>query len=277
AALGVMLIYRLLHETGGPFVALASTVALCTFMAAPAFQMAYTEGTALLLLALALWCLRRQRYGLLILVVLAVSLTRPIVIPLAVVIGLHWLARWRRRSGEAFPLRERFTAALATFVAVASAAIWPTVAAFVTGRPNAFSATQAAWGNTPDRSWLIAGLTVKSPGFLVLVAIGALLPVLLAARPPARKWGSDWRAWLIAYAVYLLVAGRPSPSLIRYAMLAVVPWWPLPELGTDVLNNPRGAARWLTLAGLAVIGLWCQYVWIQHFVLITGPSRHYYP
>src|SRR4051812_15680481 len=143
-AVAVCLLYRMLVHTGGRFTATATVLALCAYPAAPVLQAAYTESTALLEITVLVWGLQQRRYGVVLAATLALSLTRPIVIPAALLIAVHGLVR-RRRSPEDFPVAERRRVLGCVVAAVLSFAVWPVVAAVVTGRPDAYLETQKAW------------------------------------------------------------------------------------------------------------------------------------
>jgi hypothetical protein len=53
-AAAVTVMFRLVNQTSGRFVASATVLLTCTYMAAPAMQIAYTESLALLLVCTAL-------------------------------------------------------------------------------------------------------------------------------------------------------------------------------------------------------------------------------
>ena len=59
----VVVMFRLINAGSGRFAASATVLLTCTYMAAPAMQIAYTESLALLLLCTALLLLRNRRYG----------------------------------------------------------------------------------------------------------------------------------------------------------------------------------------------------------------------
>ena len=121
------LLYRMLTPTCGRFAASMSVLALCTYPAAVTLQVGYSESVAMLLILVALWCLREQRYVALLVTGLVLAFTRPIVLPLALVVGAHWVARWRRRRDEPFPRGEAIGVAVVGGVIAASFIFWPIV------------------------------------------------------------------------------------------------------------------------------------------------------
>ena len=104
-AVAVLVMYRLLRGTLNRFAASATVVVTCVFMSAPAMQLSYTEGLALLLVCLSLLLLRSRHYGWFAVTALALSLTRPIALALVPVVVAHWLARRRDPDDETFASR----------------------------------------------------------------------------------------------------------------------------------------------------------------------------
>jgi hypothetical protein len=271
------LLYRMLSSTAGRVSACITVVALCTFPAAITFQTAYTESLALLLILASLWCLKEQRYGRLVIVASLLALTRPIVLPLALVVAMQGIARWRHRSEEPFELRDRVVVGLTAVGVALTFAIWPAIAGVVTGSPGAYFATQRDWLDSgPGPSWtswlgfLYGERGVAASVFVVLVVLAL---ALLVARPQARLWGQELRSWALAYPLYLLASTRATSSVFRYAMLAVVPWWPFPEAGRHLASR---RARWGLVLVVATLGFCSQLLWLRWYFVI-GPRSFTYP
>ena len=93
-----------------------------------------------------------------------------------------------------------------------------------------------------------------------------LMWVYVLARRPAALWGPELRTWALAYPAYLMVATRPTTSIFRYAMLAAVLWWPVPEVA--LRRFPR-AGRVALAATIAALGLASQVVWLRWFFVLT--------
>ena len=269
-AAAMTLLYRMLAPSLGGFGSAMTVLALCVAPAAVVWQAAYTESLALFLILAALWALRSRRYGTLLAVALALALTRPIVLPLALVAGLHWIARWRRRAVEPFPPREAVRSGCVIVAMAASFLLWPVVAAVGTHRRDAYLATQSAWfaQNTGWPSWLKAFAGGSDLALTLLVAAGCAALVVVLVRAPARLWGVELRTWAWAYPLYILGSTRPTTSVIRYALLAIVPWWPFPEIGQQVTARRDR----LALAALVtLLGIGSQLVWLRWFWVI-GPG-----
>ena len=271
-AAAMCLLYRMLMPTCGRFAATLTVLALCVYPASVTFQAAYTESMALLLILAGLWSLRARRYGVVLLLAVLLSLTRPVVLPLALVIGVHWVMRWRRREVEPFPRKEAVVAGLAAVGSALSFLIWPVVAAVVTGRPSAYADTRNAWDSAHAQgwpTWLVVFLGGENAGLRVLLVVALAVLVAVVARKGAALWGLELRTWAWAYPLFLVGATRPTSSIVRYAMLAAVPWWPVPEIGRTVVSPGRrvGLAALVLFFGLAT-----QYLWIRWFFVITPAS-----
>jgi MFS family permease len=272
-AAAMCLLYRMLVPTAGRFAASMTLLALCTFPTAILFQAAYTESLALLLVVGALWSLRARRYGVLVALALLLALTRPVVLPLALVVGVSWIARWRARDREPFPRTEAVRLGATGIVVALSFLIWPAVAAIATGRADAYFVTANAWYDPNDRSWpswLVVFVGGGSPGLTVFIGLAAAGLALVVVRRSARLWGLELRSWAWAYPLYLLGSTRPTTSIFRYAMLAAVPWWPFPEVGSTVQGwRPRVALACLVL----LVGCCVQVIWLRWYFVIDPASR----
>jgi hypothetical protein len=282
SAAAVILLYRLLARVADQFVATTAVIGVCCFPTAPILQVAYTESLALLLLVLSLTAMHHRRYGWLALAAVALELTRPMVLPLAAVVAIHGLLRWRRRAIEPFPGREALgVAGVAVFTACLSG-LWPALAWLVTGVPRAYTQTMKAWPS-PDHlgllgSWLIRAFT-EGGLIAMLVAIVLLLCTYAALRPGGRTWGPELRVWAIAYPLYIFIATRPSSSVVRHLLLVVGPLWPLPDLAPAGEESRKGMAlRWGMPLLFAAAGIVGQYFWVMNvFTIDSDPTRQPFP
>src|SRR3954452_15701611 len=270
----MVVLFQLLDKRVGRFNAGMTVLAISLSPAGVLLQTAYTESLALLVLVVCLALLVHRRYGALALAAVLLSLTRPIVLPLALLILLHGVDRWRRRGDDPFPTAERRRWLTALVVAGASFGLWPLAFAVYTGEPGAFLETQDAWisTNAAERSWL--GSILHHPsGTASLLALTALAVALaIVCRPGARAWGSDLRLWVPIYAVYLLATASPVASAVRYSLLTVVPWWPVTESGPTMTRS-----RKVIVAGFAVaFGILCQVAWVRYFYVL-GPDQAMFP
>src|SRR5450631_496417 len=198
-AAAVTVMYRLVAQSSGRFTASATVLLTCTYMAAPAMQIAYTESLALLLVCTALLLLRNRRYGWLVPVLVMLALTRAVALALVPVLVVHAMSRYRRRFREPFPPRDRWGVVGLALLAIVVTGLWPAITAVATGDPEAYTQTMASWGTTgklrvltqfPAFAWAEAGAV----GLAVLLGIIALIAVIVLRRG-ARAWDLEVRAW----------------------------------------------------------------------------------
>jgi hypothetical protein len=273
-AAAMMVMFRLVNQCSGRFTASATVLLTCTYMAAPVMQIAYTESLALLLVCTALLLLRNRRYGWLVPVIVMLALTRAVALAFVPVVAVHFIARYRRRGVEPFPVQDRWRVVALACLAIAVTGLWPTIAAVSTGDPAAYTETMTSWGTTgklrvliefPAFIWANGGAV----GLAVLVGVISLIAVIVLSRG-ARAWGPEVRAWAGFYPLYLLLATAPSSSNIRHLLLAFPLMWPFPDEATTSADRRR---RLAVMAILAVCGLLTQWVWISQFLVLTGPPE----
>jgi hypothetical protein len=272
-AAAVTVMFRLINQCAGRFAASATVLLVCTSMAAPAMQIAYTESLALLLLCTALLLLRSRRYGWLVPVVVMLALTRPVALAFAPVVVVHGISRYRRRSVDPFARLERVWVLALAFLSVAVTGLWPAIAAVATGDPRAYTRTMSAWRLTdklsiltewPAFAWEQGG----SLGLATLLVIIAL--VLVIVLRGASAWGPEVRAWAGFYPLYVLLATTPGTSSFRHLFLAFPLVWPFP----DEVNTAADRRRRIALvAFLAIVGLLLQWFWVSQFLVVTAPGK----
>ncbi len=238
--------------------ALGTVLLVGLFPAAPVLQAAYTESLTLLLIALALLLLMRRRYAAAAIPVLALGLSRAVALPMALVVAVHLVVRLRaRRQGmDALPRRDAAQVVGLGLLAVVAGLAWPAYVGLVTGVPDAYVRTQAAWRGTfssaPFVPWLeMSDYLLGSAGVLVLLAV--VVAVLgLGLSPFARAGGPELQAWGVAYPVWLLGVAFPQTSVIRFLLLAF-------PLGLATVGLVR--TRW-GLAAVAAAFAIGQVVWV---------------
>ncbi|PFG18641.1 hypothetical protein ATL40_0184 [Serinibacter salmoneus] len=265
-----------------PWLPLATVATLALWPSAVVLQTGYTEALALLLVATSLLLIMRRRYGWAMLAVALLGLTRAVALPMAVVVAVHLVLRWREvPDGAARPGRAEVASGLGLLaVCGISGGLWPLVAGWVTGRGDAYLATQAAWrpesGVSPFQGWerlaTFSGVGVA----LALGAVALVLALLWLARP----WRSAASAallrpepwvWCAAYLLYLAAVTDVISSQLRFLLLAFPLAVPL-LLATPMALTRAGEPRaWVTrvwvgtlLLGLAVAQVaWVWTVWMQ--------------
>ncbi|MGO4360845.1 hypothetical protein [Terrabacter sp. RAF57] len=276
-AAAMVALFNLVRVRMGLWGAGALVACVMAYVSAPVLQVAYTEGLALLLIVLFIGAAARRRLAAAVSLAVVLSLTRPIALPLGVVLGVVLFRDWRLQHGEAAKHRLPVAEVAATIAVLATAGLWPLVAWATTGRRNAFFETQAAWpvNDAGLGGWAEDMLHLTPRG---IFAIGVLLYVaVVCLRPGAERWGRELRLWSVAYPLYLILASRPSPSILRYLMLAIAPLWPFPGVGVDYLKGVRWAP-WAILGVVITTGLVAQYYWVTHvFTVPVDPSHQPFP
>ena len=266
-----VLVYRLIAPVTDRLGARLLVVVLNTFVCAPVFQIAYTEGMALALLVATLLAFQARRTGLTAVLVLLLSLTRAVVLPLAAVFAIYAVVRWRSGSGRREVIQ---TVALAVW-AMATTFLWPTIAALRTGEPNAYLLSQTAWNPEAGTLPMLRFINRTSPevggpwiGILLvlLLTIGVVWALTVGQRHPLL------RLWSGTYALYVLAAVDWNPTAIRYFLLAVPAVWAPTDPGTGWPSRHR---TWLAGA-VGLLGLATQWWWIR-YSLTSSPEFYQLP
>jgi hypothetical protein len=196
------------------------------------------------------------------------SFTRPTGLAFALALGLHVVYRFAVRRSDPFPWRERVTAVAATVLTAALGYAWPAIAGWVTGVPDAYTATELAWRSpyvgfgplVPFASWIegaewwvaqanwgIAGNTF--PIVLLVVVVGLFAGAMFT--PLVRRIGVDLRLWTASWVIYLLAVFFPQSSVFRL----LIPTFPL--LGA--LAIPRSPIYRVSLVIAFILG---QIGWV---------------
>ena len=136
---------RLLHTRIPRTATLAVVAVWAALPMAPSLQLAYSEALALALLSLTLLWLQGERWAHAGVTALLLGLTRPMLPPLAVVFAVAVWLRWRRRVLDPVGPAERRRMVAGLLATVVGAAVWPVIAWWFTGVPDAYTRTEAAW------------------------------------------------------------------------------------------------------------------------------------
>lgn len=264
-----VLLHRLLRGRIGDSAALwAVTFFACGPLAA-LFQVGYAEVLFVLLLLIALDLVAGRRFAWLYLVTVLMAFTRPGVLAFALFLGLYGILRWVQRRKDPLPTREIVHIIALGALATVSGFAWQVIAGFVTGRPDAYLATELSWrrswgidgdGFVPFDGWRQAAqfwfAQWGMPGWWGLVALLLLVGASAAAvlfSPQVRRVGADLRLWSVSYLLYLLAVFFPQSSTFRLLM-PLTPLW-------GAVAVPRSRLYRIGVLALCLLGQW---VWIYH-------------
>ena len=262
----VLLLYRLVEPYAGRFVAGSAVALLCTFVTAPVLQLAYKDGLALMLIVLAMLLIARRRYWFAVVAIVALSLTRQVTPPLAIVIAAHAWTRFRTRQGS--PMRRPEVIAMtAVFItSIAGLFAWSTIVRLWLGRADADvgRGSVASIGRT-GFGWFGQAYGYFGLGGIVGVALFLVILIGLANSRRARNWGPEMRAWPWAYPAFLMVGTTIHTGQLRY-FLADFPL-ALTLVGSPPVNSlPKIRLAFVTSACL--IGVVLQWLWIDHALIL---------
>ena len=262
----VLLLYRLIEPYAGRFVAASSVALLCTFMSAPVLQLAYKDGLALMLVVLAMLLIVRRRYWLAVVAILALSMTRQVTPPLAIVLAAHAWTRFRNRQESPISRGDVTSMAAVFATSIAALVAWSTIVRLWLGNSNADSSrgspasigrTGLGWFGQADRLFGLTGVVAIAVFFLILVG--------LAYSPATRRWGPETRAWLWGYPAFLMVGTTMHTGQLRY-FLADFPLMLILVGSPPPRTFPKIRITVVTVA--CVFGLWLQWIWIDHALIL---------
>ncbi len=254
--------------------ALAAVAVWAACPVTPVLQMAYTESFSMLLLVTFLLLLVREQWWLAGACAIVLGLTRPIALPLVVVVLVALWMRWRVRAERPLSTPERVGMLGALGLTGLSGILWTAVAAVGTGRRDAYPETMTAWRGEAQIAFLepwkrtitAAWETHDSLFVLPALAIVVALTLSLLMLVPRIGGGLDLRlrVWSAAYSLYLLAVVDGHTSIFRY----LVPLFPLAVL---LVGAHRPEPRWWQLRTTfwVVAGIVGQVGWIWWLVVFS--------
>ncbi len=244
--------------------------------ASPVLQTGYAESLGLLLLALAIYAWISDRFWLAILAMFALAFTRPGLAALALAFSVVWVYRYiqARMGNRGFPIMEALRLGVLSATALALNFAWPLMAALVTGRADAYVATELAWragypfdggGLAPILPWF-SSAEYFIGGFAgqLLVVLALVGSVAIFFIPQVRALGLEFGAISASYFVYLLLFFFPQSSIVRILMPTFVLFGALAQAWV----------RWPKLAryfGVVVLIL-LQFAWLMACWRYTAPD-----
>lgn len=262
-AVAMVLLHRLVDSTAGPFAAASIVILTCLAPTALLFQVAYSEALALALLCAVLLLVHRRHYWWALVAVVALSLTRVITAPLAVVVAVHAWSRFRGRDGSRPGRAEWWGMGVLALASLAGAFLWAFVVGLAIGDQTGATSRPGMLSKLGWFSLLQAHFGIAGP----LVLAGLLVGLFLASRTPRiAGLGVELATWLWCYPLFVFAVTEIHTGILRYLLLCL----PLPLL--FVLRPLDGRVRVrhvVNLAAVALVSLGLQVWWISQSFVVT--------
>jgi hypothetical protein len=229
--------------------ALWSTALFCFGPVSFILQVAYTESIFLLLVFSFLLAVARRRYWLTLPLGVVAAFTRPGALVLALLLAIEFVIRFRPSE-----TRDRIALVISGIAVAVAGLSWPVIAGLVTGRPDAYVATEHSWwvgfvGHVdfvPLTPWFrMAGTYLGFVGVALVVVTVAAVAYWLT-RPSVVALGHVTVGFASSFFLYLFAVFLPQQSLFRVAL----PLSPLLASSTFVGTPAR---RRILLAVFAVL------------------------
>jgi hypothetical protein len=239
-------------------------VFVLTCASSPVLQTGYAEALGLLCIALALLAYLKRQHWLVAAALAVLAFSRPGVLAFAAMFGIIFLIRLMKRDPDGrLPLF--LLGAWATLLGFA----WPIIAAVVTGRPDAYFATEMAWRHgytgsfefTPFSGFIVAFQNFFGGpiGILIYLILVANLIYLFFAKEIVALGEVRWYA--AGYLLYLFAVFYPQSSSFRLLL-------PLFILGGALSLKASGVRRWV-IAGFFVL---TQVIWVATCWMYATPD-----
>jgi hypothetical protein len=261
AALVTYVLFR--HKAAhGP--ALWAVAFFATFPVSAVLQVPYGEPLSLLLLAAALLLVIRRQYLWAIPVVVLLSLSRPVGVPFAAMLGFllvfRVVQRFRRSEAEGHKTPGLVALTALTAVTGVSALAWPAAAWAATGDIQAYTKTETVWRGhdlVPFKPWFDTGVDLFGPvlGILAPFIFVALFAAVLYL-PPVLRLGVELRLWCACYMGYLVTFLHPQTSTFRM----LLPLFPL-ALGAALLSRSKAYRGTVVVMFLLLQIVWIVWLW----------------
>ena len=268
-AAAMVVMFVLVERTAGRFAAGAAVLLSCTFMTAPLFQAAYSESISLLLVCTVLLLLAQRHYGWAVAAVVLLSLTRLVTPPLAVVVLVHAVLRYRGRAQDPVRRGEAVAMAVLGVVCATSVSLWSMITSVITDGTKLTGADRGSVSSAVVAGrfgWFTNAL--EHVGWIGVIGLALLVVifVVVALSRLTQSWGTEVRTWFAIYPIFLLFVAGVHTGMFRYVLLAF-------PLGLLLIGSPLPGTfprRRAALVGtVAVINLGLQVFWVSHALVIT--------
>jgi hypothetical protein len=267
AAMVVM--FALVERTAGRFAASAAVLVACSFVSAPLFQAAYSESMSLLLICTVLLLVARRRYGWAVVAVVLLSLTRLVTPPLAIVVLVHAILRYRGRAQDPLRRGEVVWIVILGVVSAVSVSFWSIITFLMT---NGIKDSGADRGNVTAAvsagrfGWFTNAY--EHIGWIGVVGLALLVVLFLvvATSRLTQTWGVEVRTWFAIYPIFLLFVAGVHAGMFRYLLLAF-------PIGLLLVGSPFPGTiprkRAALLGLVVVVCLALQIPWVSHALVVT--------
>jgi hypothetical protein len=239
-------------------------VFVLTCASSPVLQTGYAESLSLLAIAVVLHSYLSKRYWLASLALVVVAFSRPGVLAFAAMFGIIFLIRLIQGDPQ-----DRLKLFLLGAWSALLGFAWPIIAWVVTGRADAYFATEMAWRHgytgsvhfTPFSGFIIAfqNFFGGPVGILIYLILVANLIYLFFAKEVIALGEVRWFA--AGYLLYLFAVFYPQSSSARLLL-------PLFILGGALSLKAAGLWRWL----IAAIFVLTQVVWVATCWMYAAPD-----
>lgn len=239
-------------------------VFVLTCASSPVLQTGYAESLSLLAIAVVLHSYLSKRYWLASLALVVVAFSRPGVLAFAAMFGIIFLIRLIQGDPQ-----DRLKLFLLGAWSALLGFAWPIITWVVTGRPDAYFATEMAWRSgytgsvhfTPFSGFIIAFQNFFGGpiGILIYLILVANLIFLFFAKEVIALGEVRWFA--AGYLLYLFAVFYPQSSSARLLL-------PLFILGGALSLKAAGLWRWV----IAAIFVFTQVVWVATCWMYAAPD-----
>ncbi|GIT80766.1 hypothetical protein LLS1_24350 [Leifsonia sp. LS1] len=265
SAAAAVVLHRLVSLRVAPQQARWAVLLFCFSPWSFIFSTAYAEALFVLLLFSGLVFIEQRRYELATAVAVVAAFTRPGALALALVLAIHLVVRFVRRRDDPLAVRDAARITVAGLVTASAGLAWPLIAAAVTGRPDAYIATETAWwSNTipdphlfPLTPWFLVGYAYLGIAGAVAVAVAVAAGIVWMCGKPFRRLGPVTAGYLWSYTLYLFAVFLPQQSLPR-VMLPLAPAFADERLTRTRARRVGILVVFLALQPVAIALLWLR-------------------
>lgn len=223
-------------------------------------QVTYAESVFLLLLFAALLAIDRERYLVLLPLLVLAAFTRPGAVAVPAALALQLAVRWWRTRR---PPPRIGRAAIAIVAGGGATLAWPVIVDHATGTPGAYLATELSWWTgwvgrpdfVPFTPWFLITSHWLGPAGVVLAVLLAIGAGFWLIRRSPKELGGTIRVSSAMYLLYLAAVFLPQVSLPRLLMPVA------PLLGAGTFTGTAARRRGWGIAAIATQPVGIALLW----------------